>query len=54
MGKIAASVLMNLFIKGNEKCHSINDPLRMSAAPFSNVNNILSMIPKDHKNKTSQ
>jgi len=44
-GKTAASVLLKLFISGNES---------MSETLFSNVNNIQSMIPEDQKNITTQ
>jgi len=36
--KKAASVLLKLFISGNERCHTTDAPL------FPNVNNIQSMI----------
>ena len=47
--KTAASVLLKLFISGNEWCHTTDAPLRMSGTSFSNVNNIhvQSMIPDD-------
>ena len=54
--KTAASVLLKLFISGNEWCHTTDAPYRMSRTPFSNVNNIHvhSMIPEDQKNMTTQ
>ena len=50
--KTAASILLKLFISGNEWCHTTDAPKRMSRTPFSNVNNIHvhSMIPEDQKN----
>jgi len=54
--KTAASVLLKLFISGNEWCHTTDAPYRMSRTPFSNVNNIHvhSMIHEDQKNMTTQ
>ena len=54
--KTAASVLLKLFISGNEWCHTTDAPYRMSRTPFSNVINIHvhSMIPEDQKNMTTQ
>jgi len=52
--KIAASVLLKLFISGNERCHTTDAPERISETLFSNVNNIQSMIFDDQKNKTTQ
>ena len=49
MGKIAASVLLKLFINENEKCQYTDNPKRMSGTLFSNVNNIPSLIPNDQK-----
>jgi len=51
--KIAISVLLKLFISGNERCHNTDDPKRMSGILFSNVNNTQSMIPEDQKHMTS-
>jgi len=51
-GKTAASVLLG--------CASVvmkdatGASLRMSGTPFSNVNNIQTMIPEDQKNITTQ
>ena len=53
-GKIAASVLLKLFISGNKKCHTTDAPERMDGTLFSNMNNIQSMIPEGQKNKTTQ
>jgi len=36
--KIAASVLLMMFISGNEICHTTDAPKRMSRTIFSNVN----------------
>jgi len=52
-GKTAASVLLKLFISGNERCHTIDAPKRMSGTLFLNVNDIQSMIPEDQKNITT-
>jgi len=46
MEKIAASVLVKLFINRNEKCHFIDVAKRLSRTLISNVNNIQSMIQK--------
>jgi len=35
-GKTSASVLLKLFISGNERCHTTDASLRMSGTPFSN------------------
>jgi len=53
-GKTAASVLLKLFISGFEIFHTTDAPLRMSGTPFSNVNNIQSVIFEDQKNITTQ
>jgi len=53
-GKTAASVLLRIIISGNERCHTIDAPSRMSETSFSNVNNKQSMIPEDQKNITTQ
>jgi len=47
--KTAASVYLNLFISGNEWCHTTDASKRVSGAPFSNVKNIHahSMIYED-------
>ena len=50
MGKTAASVLLNMFINGYERCRTTEAPL----AQFSNVNNIQSMIPENQNNITTQ
>jgi len=48
---MAASVLLKLFIHSNERCHTTKTPTPcMSITLFSNVNNIKSMIPEDHRN----
>jgi len=39
-GKIAASVLLKIFISGYKRCHTTDAPEPMSGTPFSNVNNI--------------
>jgi len=36
--KIAASVLLKLLIRGNERCHTTDAPLHMSRTLFLNVN----------------
>jgi len=38
--KIAASVLLKLFISGNERCHTNDATYRLSRTLFLNVNNI--------------
>ena len=43
-GKIAASVLLKLFISGNERCHTTTPPSALAELYFSNVNNITSLI----------
>ena len=52
--KMPGSVLLKLFIGGNERCHTTDIPFRMSGTLFSNVNNIQSIIPDDQKNITIQ
>jgi len=52
-GKIT-SVLLKLFISGNEGCHTIEAPWRMRKTLFLNVNNIQSMILEHQKNITTQ
>jgi len=47
-GKTAASVLLKLYISGNERCHTTDAPSTWAELLFSNVNNIHSMIPEDH------
>ena len=47
-GKTAASVLLNLFNSGNERCHTTDASERKSGTLYSNVNNIHSMIPEDY------
>ena len=49
MGTTVASVLLKLFVSGNENCHTNNDPYHMNGSHFSNVNNEQSMIPDDQK-----
>ena len=52
MGKIAASVLLKLFINDNEICTILTPPVAYiiyAELLSSNVNNIQSMIPKDQK-----
>jgi len=53
---IAASVLLKMFISGNERCHTTDAPSSQfpSGTRFSNVNNIQPMIPDDRKNITTQ
>jgi len=52
-GKIAASVLLKLFICGNKRRHTTDaPPQRISGTLFLNVNNMQSMIPEDQKNIT--
>jgi len=53
-GKIAASVLLKMFISGNERCHSTDTPSACEELFLSHVNNIQSMIPEDLKNITTQ
>jgi len=50
-----ASVLLKLFISGNEEYHTTDAPWRMSESLFPNVNNIhvQTMIPEDQKNITT-
>jgi len=45
-GKIAASVLLKLFISSDERCHTTDATLRKSGTLFSNVNNIQSMLAR--------
>jgi len=52
MGTTVASILLKLFVSGNENCHTNNDPYHMNGSHFSNVNNEQSMIPDDQKNTT--
>ena len=53
-GNTAACVLLKLFIRGNERCHTTDPHHTTSAwAEFSNVNNIQSMIPEDQKHITT-
>jgi len=54
--KTAASVLLKLFICGNERCHTTYASKRMSGTPCLNVNNIHvhSMIPEEQNNITTQ
>ena len=40
MGKIVASVLLQLLINGNERCHTIDAPQHMSETVYSYQNNI--------------
>jgi len=54
IGKIAASVLLKQSTYANEKCHNTDAPLRKSGPVVSNQINILSMIPEDLKNTTTQ
>ena len=54
--KKASSVLLKLFISGNEACHTTDALQRMSGTSFSSVNNIHvhSMTPEDQNNITTQ
>ena len=54
MGKISASVLLKLFINGNETCYTTDAPYLMGGILLSNVNNIQSMIPVDQTNTSTQ
>ena len=45
---IAASVILRLFICGNEKCHTTDAPLRMSGTLFFKVNNIHNNEERGH------
>ena len=46
-GKIAASVLLELFISGKERCNTTDYHYRMSGTKFLNVNNIQSILHGD-------
>jgi len=45
----AASVLLKMFISGNEICHTTDALKHMNRTLFLNVNSLQSMIPKDQK-----
>jgi len=49
-----SSVLLKLFISGNERWNTADVPLRMSGTLFLNVNNIQAMISEDQNNLTTQ
>jgi len=52
-GTILASVLLQLFINGNERCH-ISDPPPLPQAHELKVNNIQSVIPVHQTNTTTR
>jgi len=49
-GKIAASVLLKLLMRGNERCHTTDALYRLSGTLFLNVNKIQFMIPEEKNN----
>ena len=46
MGKIAAMILLTLFVSGYEICQTTDARYRISKTLLANVNNIQAMIPE--------